>query len=209
MLNDNVSLPGGAFADDIVLTSSSHTNLQTQFNICLSFFDNFALEMALDSREKTVYTHNASTHRPLKHASLGIEVPHIKSIESYKYLGLHINLHLDWEKQTQVSNQQFQMYASYLNRKCFTASQTAEIFNLVVFPSITYRMGVVTFENKRISKWDFRVTKIMEKKLKFSCFLGFNNWSLPSYGRAEPVLPQGSPDHQLSCSIPKLCCQLP
>lgn len=66
------------------------------------------------------------------------------------------------------------MYAGYLNRKCFTASQTVEIFNLVVFPTITYRIGVVTFNAKRISKWDFKVTKI-------NCSLGFNNWSLPSY----------------------------
>lgn len=104
MLNDNVSLLGRAFADDIVLTSSSHTNLQTQFNICLSFFDNFALEMALDGREKTVYAHTAPTHRPLKYASLGIDKLYIRMIEFYKYLGVYINFHLDWEKQTWVSN---------------------------------------------------------------------------------------------------------
>ena len=96
---------------------------------------------------------------------MGKEVPRIRECEYYKYLGIHINLRLDWDKQISVSNRTFYMYAGYLNRKCFTASQTAEIFNLVVFPAITYRMGVTTFPKEMLSKWDRKVTKVMEKKL--------------------------------------------
>ena len=175
------AIPGGAFADDIVLSSSTHWNLRSQFNICASFFKCFALEMAIDGRDKTIYTHTNPIHRPLMHPYLGKEVPHINPSESYKYLGVHINLRLDWERQTRASNRTFHMYAGYLNRKCFTASQAAEVFNLVVFPTITYRMGIVTFPPEQVAKWDNKVVKVMERKLKCNRFLGFINWSLPSY----------------------------
>ena len=97
---EETSLPGVAFAYDIVLTSSTHKNLQHQFNTCALFFEHFALEMALDRRDKTVYTHSSPTHKPLKHPFLGTEVPYTRDADSYKYLGVHVNLRMDWEKQT-------------------------------------------------------------------------------------------------------------
>ena len=42
-------------------------------------------------------------------------------------------------------------------------------------------MGVATFPKDMINKWDRKVTKIMEKKLRCNRFLGYMNWSLPSY----------------------------
>ena len=48
------SLPGGAFADNIVLTTSSYLTIQKQFNFCISFCDHFGLDMAIDGRDKTV-----------------------------------------------------------------------------------------------------------------------------------------------------------
>ena len=103
------ALPGGAFADDIVLTTSSHKDMQRQFNICLAFFKHFGLEMAIDGRDKTVYTHNNPTHTALRHITLGKEVPRLRECEYYKYLGIHINLCLDWDKQVSVSNCTFYM----------------------------------------------------------------------------------------------------
>jgi len=76
-------------------------------------------------------------------------LPWYEKDESYKYLGVWINLNLDWSHQTQV----FKLYLlciniwHYLRKRCFTASQAAEILNLVVFPSITYRMSVVKYSN--------------------------------------------------------------
>ena len=65
--------------------------------------------------------------------------------ESYKYLGIWINLNLDWSDQMKQSNCSFNKYISYLYKKCFTATQTGEILNLVVFPTITYRMNVINY----------------------------------------------------------------
>ena len=48
--------------------------------------------MALDGQDKTVYTHNNPTHRPLRHPFLDMVVPYTRESESYKYLGVHVNL---------------------------------------------------------------------------------------------------------------------
>ncbi len=52
-------MPGGAFADDMVLTTSTNKNMQSCFNMVVVYFNYFGLEMCIDGREKTVYTHNA------------------------------------------------------------------------------------------------------------------------------------------------------
>ena len=74
-------------------------------------------------------------------------------------------------------------HLAYLRKKCFTASQTAEILNLVVFPAITYRMGVIVFPDEYISKWDKQARNLMAHKLRTSQALGTIHWHLQNkYG---------------------------
>ena len=54
----NVSIPGGAFADDMVLTAESNTNLQKMMDHVYTHFFHFGLEICTESRDKTVYTSN-------------------------------------------------------------------------------------------------------------------------------------------------------
>ena len=66
-------------------------------------------------------------------------------------------------------------YIAYLHKKCFTASQTAKILNLVVFPAITYRMGIVIFPDEYITKWYKQAKNLMESKLQTNQSLGSNH----------------------------------
>ncbi|EFE49442.1 hypothetical protein NEIELOOT_01787, partial [Neisseria elongata subsp. glycolytica ATCC 29315] len=95
------------------------------------------------------------------------------------YLGVWINLDLNWNKQTQATSFQYSTYISYLYKKCFNATQTMEILNLVVFPAITYRMNIVYFPPKVVEKWDKMARNLIAFKLKENQYIGSNQWYLP------------------------------
>ena len=67
-------------------------------------------------------------------------------------IGIWINLTLNWTDQINASNFIYTKYVTYLYKKCFNATQTVEILNLVVFPAITYRMNIVYFPSKTVVK---------------------------------------------------------
>lgn len=57
------------------------------FNMVVDFFQHFGLEMCVDGREKTVYTHNLdSTNNNIIYKNTPLTV--LKPNESYKYLGV-------------------------------------------------------------------------------------------------------------------------
>ena len=151
------------------------------FDMVTEFFDHFGLEVSTDGREKTVYTSNREGLEPTTIMHHGKAIAWLKQDESYKYLGVHINLLLDWTKQIEVSNLSYIRHLAYLRRRCFTASQTAEILNLVVFPAITYRMSVVPFPAHVLKEWDSIARGLMAHKLRTGLHLGYKHWSLPMY----------------------------
>ena len=188
-VDEGEPIPGGAYADDMVLHAGTRIDLQKLLNECAKYFDFVGLDIAVDGRDKSVYTSNTgppnysqrlkfTTHKngitETKH------LPYYESWESYKYLGLWINLDLNWEKQTQITNGMYAKYLSSLYKKCFTASQTAEILNLVVFPSITYRMNLIKYDNKAVSKWDQKARNLMGHKLRENQNIGCKHWYLPN-----------------------------
>jgi hypothetical protein len=126
---------------DIVLISNSNSKLQKMFNIVTTYFNYFGLDLSMNENDKTAYISNKKhVNKTLKHNKTNI--PWLNAFKSYKYLGVYINLNLEWKQQIKVSNFRYFKHIAYLRKKCFNATQTAEILNLVVFPTITYRMRV-------------------------------------------------------------------
>ena len=186
---DEDPIPGGAYADDMVLHTNSRNELQKLLNICNEYFEYVGLDIAVDGRDKSVYTSNTGTPLPQNMLKItkyvnGIPetkiLPYYKKNESYKYLGLWINLDLSWEEQTKISNFTYNKYISYLYKKCFNASQTVEILNLVVFPSITYRMNIMKYPDETIKKWDKQARNLLAYKLRVNQFIGCVHWYLPN-----------------------------
>src|ERR1700679_2928149 len=184
------SIPGGAYADDMVLHSHTQANLQSLLNTCVEYFQFIGLDISVDGRDKSVYTNNLTSpsvsEQTLKVTTVHKNktttktLPFYKSKESYKYLGIWINLDLNWSDQTRISNAMYSKYLSYLYKKCFNASQTAEILNLVVFPSLTYRMNIIKFPAPTIKKWDKQARNLLAYKLRENQFIGSLHWYLPN-----------------------------
>ena len=91
------NVAGGAYADDLVLTSNNHTDMQKMFDMVTQYYEFFGLEMSIsDTKDKTAYTHNrehAGVSKSIKY--LNKDISWLKQSESYRYLGVHINLDLN------------------------------------------------------------------------------------------------------------------
>ena len=59
---DNRKIPGGAYADDMVLHTNRNSDLQAQMYITSDYFNFVGLKIAADDRDKTLYTNNVDLH---------------------------------------------------------------------------------------------------------------------------------------------------
>jgi hypothetical protein len=193
---NGMQIPALAFADDMALTCHSKTNMQKLINTVQKYLWFFGLELAVDGRDKSVYTSNNSDEEGkcifvnnipeykddvTKGKRKKKPLPFFDTHESYKYLGVWINLDLDWTDQFNSSQGGLIRNLTYLRHKCFTPSQTAEIINIVVLPAITYRMNIVSYPKDLLTKWDKWVKNLMAYKLQQKTWFGCKHWYLPNY----------------------------
>ena len=55
--------------------------------------------------------------------------------ECYKYLGIYINLNLNWEKQKNILRTKILRQLFFIEKKCFNTIQTINIINKVLIPN--------------------------------------------------------------------------
>ncbi|HYJ01921.1 MAG TPA: hypothetical protein VEW92_06885 [Nitrososphaeraceae archaeon] len=99
-------VPGGAYADDMVLHANRNKELQYLFNDAIDYFTFVDLTLAFDGRDKSVYTNNTDSLSRIYIEKFTEEkwkreyLSYFESDELYKYLGVWINLQLNWKDQT-------------------------------------------------------------------------------------------------------------
>jgi hypothetical protein len=103
MNDENECIPVGTYADDMVLHTNINIDLQYLFDECNDYFDFIGLNISYNDKEKdkTIYTNNTNRYDTLhfdkKDSNRNIlrkYVPYNSRKESYKYLGIWINLEL-------------------------------------------------------------------------------------------------------------------
>ena len=63
IIDDDDPIPGGAYADDMVLHSNTRRNLQKMLDMCAEFFNYVGLEISIDGRDKSVSVHQMKKHQ--------------------------------------------------------------------------------------------------------------------------------------------------
>ena len=135
---DNTDISSLAFVDDMCLLSNTVDNLQKNINKVQEFCFHYGVEINYDGREKSVYTTNEPGDSNIYIHQLPclnnskdyfgqvykkVALPKLKKDESYKYLGIYINLDLCWDKQREISKKKLLRQIYYLQTKCFNTIQ--------------------------------------------------------------------------------------
>ena len=110
-----------------------------------NYFTFFHLELGLDSNKtKTCVSSNTEWFSPPTFQNTLL--PILQSNETYKYLGIHITLNLDWQKQEAISIGMLNTQLEYIKNRCLSIAQPLiQIINQVFIPAIEYRMNVIKF----------------------------------------------------------------
>ena len=93
------------------------------------------------------------------------KIPFIKPNDSYSYLGILINIDLNWELQEKSLKTNLLKYLILLYNRCFSVKQTVEAINTIFIPALAYRLAVIPIKDKFIKQLDNIIANIVNKKL--------------------------------------------
>jgi hypothetical protein len=169
----NVEIKIEAFADDMMLASESAASTERKWAKFKQFCQATGLEISNDGKEKTVYTTNSQTKAHVVDPG-GKEIPFLAPEESYRYLGIYVNLKLDWKKQLDVIEKKVIRQTNYLRHRAFTGAQTIKIVNKVIIPSVMYRASVIQIPTRTLKRLDAITSALVFRKWKMPANSGRN-----------------------------------
>jgi hypothetical protein len=154
-----------AYADDLSVITEDPQDAGIQAGKIETYCNWAGVGVNVDPirRNKTVYTSvkrrggNLAEHigpmreaQPTQLTIQGHSIPHMAEHESYRYLGVLINLELDWTEQWSSLMEKVTEEAHLINSCGATTGQQLHLTNTVMRPAIRYSMSVVPYTWDRI-----------------------------------------------------------
>ena len=169
-LRDGTKIRAIAYADDLALIADTHAGALA----LLTSLSNFLIRhgVALNP-DKSFYV---STLEQPEAIALAIQcfdletclpvpavLPHRGRQFIFKYLGISLNLDLDWDKSGDELNTKMLKLISLVKRKCVTLCHAFEIVDSVIRGRIAYYAQVSQIPASVISGWDNRIAALLKK----------------------------------------------
>jgi hypothetical protein len=107
----------------------------------------------------TVVERDGATHTRIKVA------PVPANSEKIKYLGIHANMDLTWDKQIAQMNKQVGYHEHLARANGLSAEMTVFLFNNYLKPKLEYRMKFTKITAAKLRKWDSSLTKTVADKV--------------------------------------------
>ncbi len=160
-------IPGLALADDIVLMASSVSNIDKIYKLTEEYAKLVGLNIK-PSKSAAAYRGTKSYIPSVN----GILFEDLGSSKSYTYLGVHINLDLDWKDQMEASEYQFKSSIELILRKYYIpCSLHIKLINAVATAALAYRMQFILFDDS----WLENLTKWLINKISSAHSYQFNS----------------------------------
>lgn len=180
MQGEKVSVNMLGFADDMAILGSSHNNIEVKWKKLTRFCKAAGLTISNDpkSKEKTVYTHTGAelpnqpdlfTDEQEKHP-----IPKLLPHQSYKYLGVMVNLKLNWDEQAELCTKRLTRQLNHLRYSALDDTQVITCINKVLIPAILYRASVCVFSEKARRRWDALTSALVFNKMGLEKVSGRN-----------------------------------
>ena len=145
MRTSSAEIAALAYADDLAVTAGSMAHMRDQARKIEAFCTWAGLEVNVDRqrKNKTAWTGPAHTTRgDGALVLLGQEVPRLKDVEPYIYLGLHVSLNLKWRKHAAALTRKVQQRLEAISKMSHSPELVMRTLESVVRPTIRYTMPV-------------------------------------------------------------------
>lgn len=182
----NTTISSNAFADDIAALTENFEDMKKQFQKIRTFTKVYNLKLNLDSgttgiRTKTVLQTrtNSIGFLYLTPGDTSTRIPQISSRESYKYLGIPINMDLDYSTLTQDTKSKVVAILQNIRYKSFTPHQLTIVYNKVILPFILYRAAIIKLPNTWINWITRYITFVIYGKMHLPSFNSIHHLTAP------------------------------
>jgi exonuclease III len=155
-----------AYCDDVVITAESREELERAWQITTEFaaFNN----MMVNAR-KSGYATNDPDRATLFTGHDGRHITELGEETSYKYLGVWVNLLLDWRTQINECEKKLKQTLDVISFKKMAIDQKIALVNIVIHNSIGYRMNVISFPKKWLVDMDNLIADRLLKLMGMRC----------------------------------------
>ncbi len=163
----------GAFADDIVTYTKTKEGLQKNMDITNEYCRRYGMKLNIDkARTKTVTTNNIGIPDNITVRQEGDKedtiIPHLNKEETYKYLGVWIDMKLDTMEQQRLLSTKLNWQIDNIINRCYSTRQMIEAINRAYIPAMEYRMATTFHENKWIEKIDREIARRIYRKMNIN-----------------------------------------
>jgi len=156
-MDEETGVPILAFADDIAIFAKSVREMEHIFKDVSEFCDHSSMSI---STAKSALSSN-NTNEDLALLYKGNVIKKLKAGESYKYLGIELNMMLNWTDQMKELETNFNKHIKFLEKRKITTQQKITIINIITNNKFAYRMNVINFDKKWIKKLDEIAVKMI------------------------------------------------
>ena len=173
-----------AYADDLVLLSNNENDLIQMHNTLISFSEDFSIAI---NPKKSGIAWNSFASPPPHLFSSNIsqseqnEINRLGSNEYYKYLGIHLNLNLNWERQITILTTKLSRIAPQcLNKKYFNMKNKSLIIKGLLIPSLSFSMQSILYPTHTLSKWtQILISPLRKSSNRFSTQMAHIIFNIP------------------------------
>jgi ribonuclease HI/exonuclease III len=159
--NHEAKLNTLAFIDDIVVAADRRQSMEARAHKIECFANYYGIEF---NQSKSAYTYRCQQVQPPLHLQ-GKTVETLEEHQSYRYLGIWVNLDLNWEKQIAALNAAVYRVLTAIRRKCITPDQKIHCINVLVNTKIAYAATVVPMESS-IREWQKQIAQTVRGAIK-------------------------------------------
>jgi hypothetical protein len=172
--NEQIHIPVLAFADDIALISDSRGKLRTSLSLLKEFCKTYGMQL---SHDKTKYTFKSDTQIPCPRNYFVIdtsegqkEILTLQPDESYKYLGIKINLDLDWKDDIDMTLDKLRQKMAIFKRKCLTPELKVELINMLIMPIARYHMTSTIWPKDKLKELNDSCLQVIKYSIPITKF---------------------------------------
>jgi hypothetical protein len=177
---NNVRICSAGYADDTVIVATDPKRLGEMHAWVRAFFGAHSLSLNVD---KTKLLCSDITRAPELMSVCGkLKITPMPADTVFRYLGLHLNLALDWSDQRERMNSRVQRVCTKIRTHRFTLDMTVYAVKQYLLPSL--RLGLLTTDvpNTQLQKWD--------SDIRQAALMGAGMFASSSLAR--PAVPLGS-----------------
>jgi len=151
-----------AFADDIALVSSSYDDLREMASKAERFFDYYKMEIGT---AKSAYSEARTQQVNPTICFGGTPVMRLTPSQSYRYLGYHINLDLEWTTHFVEAKKKFKKRIAFVLMLNLSLTTKIDLINIIAIQGLAYYMSLVEFPTEELKDMEVYVKAQVKKRL--------------------------------------------